>query len=95
MQLNGVSIEDTFAEAFGMRATRIVITAINPRWARQAAQTMTGFATSVIGRGWVALVWPFEMRCGLFVASGRRHFCKSENKLLRAPRIIKIVVAVL
>jgi hypothetical protein len=48
-----------------------------------------------IGRGWVALVWPFEMRCGLFVASGRRHFCKSENKLLRAPRIIKIVVAVL
>jgi formylmethanofuran--tetrahydromethanopterin N-formyltransferase len=51
MQLNGVSIEDTFAEAFGMRATRIVITAINPRWARQAAQTMTGFATSVIGCG--------------------------------------------
>lgn len=51
MQLNGVTIEDTFAEAFGMRATRIVITAINSRWARQAAETMTGFATSVIGCG--------------------------------------------
>lgn len=51
MQLNGVTIEDTFAEAFGMRATRIVITAMNRRWAVQAAETMTGFATSVIGCG--------------------------------------------
>lgn len=51
MQLNGVTIEDTFAEAFGMKATRILITAINRRWARQAAETMTGFATSVIGCG--------------------------------------------
>ena len=51
MQLNGVSIEDTFAEAFGMRATRVLVTAVNPRWARQAAETMTGFATSVIGCG--------------------------------------------
>ena len=51
MQLNGVVIEDTFAEAFGMKATRVIITAINLRWARQAAETMTGFATSVIGCG--------------------------------------------
>lgn len=51
MRINGVTIEDTFAEAFGMRATRIVITAVNARWARQAAETMTGFATSVIGCG--------------------------------------------
>lgn len=51
MQLNGVTIEDTFAEAFGMKATRVIITAINADWARQAAQTMTGFATSVIGCG--------------------------------------------
>jgi formylmethanofuran--tetrahydromethanopterin N-formyltransferase len=48
---NGIAIEDTFAEAFGMTATRILITAVNPRWARVAAQTMTGFATSVIGCG--------------------------------------------
>ncbi len=51
MQINGVVIEDTFAEAFGMKATRIVITAVNRHWARQAAETMTGFATSVIGCG--------------------------------------------
>ena len=51
MVINGVEIEATFAEAFGMTATRVIITALNPRWARQAGQTMTGFATSVIGCG--------------------------------------------
>ena len=48
---NGVVIDDTFAEAFGMRATAIVITADTIEWARQAALTMTGFATSVIASG--------------------------------------------
>jgi len=48
---NRVRIDDTFAEAFGMRATAVVITAESARWARQAANTMTGFATSVIGCG--------------------------------------------
>jgi len=47
----GIRIDDTFAEAFGMRATALVITADSARWARQAALTMTGFATSVIGCG--------------------------------------------
>ncbi|WP_295582627.1 formylmethanofuran--tetrahydromethanopterin N-formyltransferase [uncultured Lamprocystis sp.] len=51
MVINGIEIEDTFAEAFGMNATRLIITAINPRWARIAGETMTGFATSVIGCG--------------------------------------------
>lgn len=51
MKLNGITIDDTFAEAFGMKATRILITAIDARWARQAGDTMTGFATSVIGCG--------------------------------------------
>src|SRR5580704_6696585 len=45
----GVRIVDTFAEAFDMRAARVVITAQSPAWARTAAQSMTGFATSVIG----------------------------------------------
>ncbi len=45
----GVRIEDTFAEAFGMRGARVVITARSPEWARTAAQSLTGFATSVIG----------------------------------------------
>ena len=49
MERNGVRIVDTFAEAFGMRAARVVITAQSPGWARTAAQSMTGFATSVIG----------------------------------------------
>ena len=47
--LNGVRIADTFAEAFDMRAARVVITAASPKWARTAAECMTGFATSVIG----------------------------------------------
>src|SRR5881392_3001836 len=46
---NGVTIVDTFAEAFDMRAARVLITARSPAWARTAAQSMTGFATSVIG----------------------------------------------
>jgi formylmethanofuran--tetrahydromethanopterin N-formyltransferase len=48
---NGVAIDDTFAEAFGMRATRILITAPNLKWAYHAARAVTGFATSVIGCG--------------------------------------------
>ena len=48
MELRGVAIEETFAEAFGMRAARVVITARDARWAREAALKMTGFATSVI-----------------------------------------------
>jgi formylmethanofuran--tetrahydromethanopterin N-formyltransferase len=49
--VNGVSIDDTFAEAFAMRGTRVIITAHTQAWARQAAVSMTGFATSVIGCG--------------------------------------------
>ncbi|HXE57495.1 MAG TPA: formylmethanofuran--tetrahydromethanopterin N-formyltransferase [Gemmatimonadales bacterium] len=49
MRIRGTLIEDTFAEAFTMRVARVVITARSPRWAREAALKMTGFATSVIG----------------------------------------------
>lgn len=48
MEIRGVVIEDTFAEAFGMRAARVVVTARSLRWAREAALKLTGFATSVI-----------------------------------------------
>ncbi|WP_214659074.1 formylmethanofuran--tetrahydromethanopterin N-formyltransferase [Candidatus Formimonas warabiya] len=51
MHLNGVEIEDTFAEAFTMRAARLTITAVNETWAQHAAIAATGFATSVIGCG--------------------------------------------
>ncbi len=51
MRVNGVEIEDTFAEAFGMRAARVIVTARNEEWVRNAALTATGFATSVIACG--------------------------------------------
>ena len=51
LTVRGVSIDDTFAEAFGMRATAVIITAETAQWARKAALSMTGFATSVIGCG--------------------------------------------
>lgn len=49
VERNGVRIVNTFAEAFGMRAARVIITAQTAGWARTAAESMTGFATSVIG----------------------------------------------
>lgn len=48
MDINGVEIEDTFAEAFPMLAARAIITAETRRWAETAARTCTGYATSVI-----------------------------------------------
>jgi formylmethanofuran--tetrahydromethanopterin N-formyltransferase len=51
MNIGGVAIEDSFAEAFAMKATRLVITADSERWARIAADSLTGFATSVIACG--------------------------------------------
>ncbi len=51
MDIHGVELDDTFAEAFDMTATRLVITAHDANWARHAATSMTGFATSVIGCG--------------------------------------------
>ncbi|MCW5658387.1 MAG: formylmethanofuran--tetrahydromethanopterin N-formyltransferase [Burkholderiaceae bacterium] len=51
MTHNGVVVDDTFAEAFPMKATRLLITAHTLQWARHAALAATGFATSVIGCG--------------------------------------------
>jgi formylmethanofuran--tetrahydromethanopterin N-formyltransferase len=48
---NGVAVDDTFAEAFPMKATRLLVTAHTLDWARHAAMAATGFATSVIGCG--------------------------------------------
>jgi formylmethanofuran--tetrahydromethanopterin N-formyltransferase len=47
--LNGVPIEDTFAEAFPAVATRLVVTAEELEWAHTAATSFCGNATSVIG----------------------------------------------
>jgi formylmethanofuran--tetrahydromethanopterin N-formyltransferase len=56
MIIDGVEIEDTFAEAFGMRGTRLIVTADSQRWAEIAGVTATGFATSVIACGAEAAV---------------------------------------
>lgn len=42
-------IVDTFAEAFKMWGARLIITAETAHWALIAAQSITGFATSIIG----------------------------------------------
>jgi len=49
MEINGVEIEDTFAEGFPIKMARVQITAITERWALEAAREATGFGTSVIG----------------------------------------------
>jgi formylmethanofuran--tetrahydromethanopterin N-formyltransferase len=49
MNIRGVFIEETFAEAFTMRVARLIVTGRTMRWAREAALKLTGFATSVIG----------------------------------------------
>jgi len=48
LQLNGIEIDDTFAEAFPIKAARLIITADSDRWATTAATVFCGNATSVI-----------------------------------------------
>jgi formylmethanofuran--tetrahydromethanopterin N-formyltransferase len=49
MEINGVPIDNTYAEAFPIWVSRVIITAVNTEWARKAATEATGFATSAIG----------------------------------------------
>ncbi len=51
MIYKGIKIDNTFAEAFNMKASRIIVTADNSKWARNASDSFTGFATSVIACG--------------------------------------------
>jgi formylmethanofuran--tetrahydromethanopterin N-formyltransferase len=48
MEINGVEIEDTFAEAFPIKIARVLITGATKKWAMVAATEATGFGTSVI-----------------------------------------------
>ena len=48
MEINGTVILDTFAEAFPVWISRVIITAATKEWAYTAAATATGFATSKI-----------------------------------------------
>ena len=49
MRVKSTQIVDTFAEAFSMWGARVIVTAATRQWSQAAAQSMTGFATSVIG----------------------------------------------
>ncbi|MGI9518692.1 MAG: formylmethanofuran--tetrahydromethanopterin N-formyltransferase [Pirellulaceae bacterium] len=42
-------IEDTYAEAFGMKYTRLIVTAVNDYWLEAASAAFCGYGTSVIG----------------------------------------------
>ena len=42
LTINGIPLEDTFAEAFPMTAARLVVTAETAAWARTAGQVATG-----------------------------------------------------
>jgi formylmethanofuran--tetrahydromethanopterin N-formyltransferase len=49
MRIGSTQILDTYAEAFGARYTRLVITAAEPHWRNAALQSITGYGTSVLG----------------------------------------------
>jgi len=49
MELNGVPIDNTFAEGFPIWVSRVIITGVTRDWAMTAAMEATGFATSAIG----------------------------------------------
>ncbi len=48
MQLDGTLIDDTFAEAFGMRYVRLIVTAADEYWLEAALRELTGYSSSVI-----------------------------------------------
>ena len=48
MELNGTFIEETFAEAFGMRYARLIVTAADEYWLDAALGEFTGYSSSVI-----------------------------------------------
>mgnify|MGYP000218037522 CR=1 FL=1 len=48
MKVEGVEVEETFAEAFDIKVARVLITAYDYYWASIAATEATGFGTSVI-----------------------------------------------
>ncbi len=49
MQIGSTQILDTYAEAFGARYTRLIITAADDHWLDAALRSLTGYGTSVIG----------------------------------------------
>ncbi len=51
MEINGVPIEDTHAEAFAMPFSRLIVTGRNGKWTHDVSRLATGCATSIIACG--------------------------------------------
>ncbi len=51
MEINGVKVDDTHAEAFPMKYARLLVTAMDDHWLDAGIVAATGFATSIIGCG--------------------------------------------
>src|SRR5437764_13755848 len=49
MKIGPTEIIDTFAEAFGARFTRLIITAADNYWLEAALRSITGYGTSILG----------------------------------------------
>jgi formylmethanofuran--tetrahydromethanopterin N-formyltransferase len=49
MQIGPTKIVDTYAEAFGARYTRLIVTAADEHWLDAALRSITGYGTSVLG----------------------------------------------
>jgi formylmethanofuran--tetrahydromethanopterin N-formyltransferase len=49
MRIGPTEIVDTYAEAFGARYTRLIVTAADDHWLDAALRSMTGYGTSVLG----------------------------------------------
>lgn len=71
LKINNTLIVPTYAEAFSMRYTRLVVTAINLRWLRAAVNEFAGYGTSVIGcdaevgvEQWLSSDQTIDGRCG-------------------------------
>ncbi|MDB4766854.1 formylmethanofuran--tetrahydromethanopterin N-formyltransferase [bacterium] len=48
MKIDQTVIEDTYAEGFGMRYARLIVTAASQRWLKAAVQEFSGYGCSVI-----------------------------------------------
>ena len=48
MKIGNTEIEDTFAEAFGMKYVRLIITAEDEYWLDAGLKELTGYSSSVI-----------------------------------------------
>jgi formylmethanofuran--tetrahydromethanopterin N-formyltransferase len=48
LQIGDTTILDTFAEAFGVRYARLIVTAHDEHWLQAATRSLTGYATSII-----------------------------------------------